>query len=65
MVENDLYGVVLDNMADLEMAIGLWTARTGAALIDTLGRARANDLNANILTTKTSKIQQNENQENA
>lgn len=47
-----MYGVVLDNMLDLEMAIGLCTARMGAILADALGIARAKDLRANILTAK-------------
>lgn len=50
VVEKGLYDVVLDNMLDLEMAIGLCTARTGAILADALGSARAKDLKANILT---------------
>lgn len=52
VVEKDLYGVVLDNMLDLEMAIGLCTARMGAILADALGIARAKDLRANILTAR-------------
>lgn len=48
MVENDLYGMFLDSILDLEIAIGLCTARMGAILADALGRARARDLRANI-----------------
>lgn len=56
VVEKDLYGVVLDNMLDLEMAIGLCTAR-GAILTDALGSARAKDLKANILVAETTRSQ--------